>query len=128
MGLAIFIKEYISWHYGRAITEIIELEKNFLWFGYYLFSFKLLLKTLLSPLYRIKESYKGWTNIEFLLENFIANAVSRVVGFVLRIFVLTVGAVFEIAVAIVFVPVLSVWIVLPALIPMLFLLGLSYVI
>jgi hypothetical protein len=128
MGIAVFLKEYIAWHYGGGISDLIWVWKNFIWFGYNLFSVRALLKTLLSPFYRIRDSYKGWSSVEGLLETFVGNVVSRAVGLVLRVFVITLGLVFEAAVAVSLVPALVVWLLLPALIPLLFLLGFSYII
>ncbi len=127
MGIAIFLGEYITWHYGQALRDIWELGKNFLWFGYYLFSLELLLKTLFAPFYRIREESKGVVALEALLENIVANTVSRVVGFLFRTIVLIIGIIFEGAVIIATTAILAVWIFFPILLPALFFTGLAFI-
>src|SRR3989338_5402779 len=120
MGFAIFISEYIAWHYGRAFTEILDLGRDFLWFGWNVFSVSLLSQSLVSPFYRIQEGYKNWTDFEALGETIVANTVSRVVGFLLRLFMLILGAFFELFILATLSIVLISWMVLPLLIPLLF--------
>ena len=120
MGLTILISEYITWHYGRAFTEILDLGRDFLWFGWNVFSVSVLSQTLVSPFYRIQEAYKNWTDFEALGETIVANTVSRVVGFLLRIFMLILGTLFELFILATLSIVLISWMVLPLLIPLLF--------
>lgn len=127
MGFPALIKEYISWHYGTALKEIIVLERNFLWFGYHLFSIKLLLSTIVSPLYRIHESYKGLGSMEMLMENAVANIVSRAVGLVFRTIVIILGILFEALLAMAILPVLIFWLLLPLIIPLSFFIGLNII-
>lgn len=127
MGLPIFIMEYIWWHYGTALKEIMVLERNFLWFGYHLFSIKLLLKTIISPFSRIQEGYKGLGSMEMLMENVVANIMSRAVGLIFRTIVITVGVLFEVLLTVAILPILIFWILLPLLIPLFFLMGISYI-
>ncbi len=117
MGSALLIKDYIRWHYGQALKEIWELERDFLWFGYHFFSIPVLFQTLFSPFYRIRESYKGWASFEALLENAVANVVSRFVGLFLRLFVIAFGIIFEIVIFLLLIPAYTVWILFPVLIP-----------
>lgn len=117
------MKEYMAWHYGRAPTEILELGKNFLWFGWNVFSMELLSRTLIAPFYRIQEGYKNWTDFEALGEAIVANTVSRTVGFLLRIFIITAGFLFEAIVCIATVVALAAWILFPIFIPALILSG-----
>lgn len=124
MGLPILITEYIWWHYGTALKEIIELERNFLWFGYHLFSIKLLLQTIFSPFSRIQEGYKGLGSMEMLMENVVANMISRAVGFIFRTIIIIIGVMFEALLTVALLPVLIFWVLLPILIPLFFLIGL----
>lgn len=126
MGVTTFLKEYMVWHYGEALRDLWELEKNFLWFGYHFFSIPLLFRTLFSPFYRIHESYKGWTTIEMLLENAVANIVSRVVGFFFRTFVIICGLVCGGVVVLCSVPVLALWFLFPVVLGGLVVLGTSF--
>ena len=125
MGITTFLSEYILWHYGQALRDIWELEKNFLWFGYHFFSIPLLFQTIFSPFYRIHESYKGWATMEVLLESVVANVVSRFVGLILRSVIIIAGLIFECFVIVFLVPVLIFWFLLPLLFPGLFIVGVS---
>lgn len=105
------------------MTEIL---KNFLWFGYNFFSIRVLLKTLFSPIYRIREPYKG-LELEELAESFVLNSITRFIGFFIRSFLILGGLIFEAIVAAVFVPVLLIWLFLPAVLLEAFILGVSLI-
>jgi len=125
MGFAVFVGEYIIWHYSKAFGDILELSRNFLWFGYHFFSFSLLLKTLFSPFYRIQEAYKGGLKLELLMESIVANTVSRIVGFIFRIFVIFSGIIFEVSVLVLSFMALMLWFFFPAVVAWLFVAGLA---
>lgn len=125
--MAIFFGEYIAWHYGRALTEILELGRDFLWFGWNVFSISLLSQTLVSPFYRIQEGYKNWTDFEALGEAVVANTISRVVGFLLRLFMLLLGAIFELFILAALSIILISWVMLPLLIPLLLFEGINII-
>lgn len=127
MGLALLIKEYIGWHYGAALRDILELEKNFLWFGYNFFSLPLLLKTLVAPFYRIKLAQEGILDIGSIMGTIAVNMMARLVGFFLRLFVLALGAAFEIAVLLLLIPTLTIWLFLPFIIHALFIVGVTLI-
>ena len=124
MGLTVLITEYLNWHYGKALTELLDLEKNFLWFFYHQFSIKLLLKTLFTPFFRIQEEYKGF-NLENLFSNLVANTVARVVGFIFRSIVIFIGILTEGAVILMAIPVFIAWTALPAVVIILIFLALG---
>lgn len=111
MGIAFFLKEYIAWHYGAALSEMRTLQKNMLWFFYHFFSIPSLSKTLIAPFRRIQQ--KGGSGMELLLQNIIANTISRVVGFALRSVVIIVGLFIEFFVFIAILPALMLWLMLP---------------
>ena len=126
MGLPILLAEYLIWHYGKALKELAELEKNFLWFFYYQFSIPLLLKTLFTPFFRIQEEYHGF-GLENLFSTLVANTVARVVGLILRLIVLTVGLAVESIMLILAIPIFIIWALLPAVIFSLVVAGLGLV-
>ena len=124
MGLTVLIIEYLNWHYGKALTELLDLEKNFLWFFYHQFSIKLLLKTLFTPFFRIQEEYKGF-DLENLFSSLVANTVARVVGFIFRSIIIFMGILAEGAIILAAIPVFIAWIALPAIIIILVFLALG---
>jgi len=123
MGLGILIYEYLQWHYGQSLAEFWRVWKNFLNFGYQFFSVPLLLQTLFSPLYRIREKYKGGLDFENIMESLVVNAVTRVVGLILRTFMLLAAFLFELTL-VVSAPILFIlWLLLPILSPILLIVG-----
>lgn len=106
-------KEYVVWHYGAAIREMTDIEKNFLWFGYHFFSIPLLTRTLFSPIYRLRDTEARLPDIAGILQDFIITAVMRLVGFFVKIAVLAMGFLFETVLIILFVPALALWLILP---------------
>lgn len=125
MALVILLKEYISWHYSRAFRDLAGLAKNFLWFGRHFFSLKLLLTTLFSPFYRMREEYGRGLNLENLAENLVANVVSRVVGLIFRVIVLFIGITFETVLGALVILAFVLWPLLPIAVAILFLSGVA---
>lgn len=125
MTLGIFVFEYIAWHYGTALTELFLVWKNFLWFGYNFFSIQLLSSTLFTPFHRIQEIQKRGLDMEAILTTLVANTISRLVGFILRIFVIILGLLFEFLMLTILIPIFLIWIFFPLFIVGLFVFGFS---
>ncbi|MDP3771823.1 MAG: hypothetical protein Q8Q94_00405 [bacterium] len=114
--MVFLIRDYLRWHYTAAVRELLGILGNLLWFFAHLFSLRLLLATLFSPFYRIHEDYFSVADIEKTLASIAANLVSRVVGFLLRIIVIALGIITEGVLIVLILPILLVWIFLPAII------------
>jgi len=127
MGFAIFFREYLWWHYSKAIREILELEKNFLWFFWHFFSIPLLARTLFSPFRRLSEGYKKGFDPWAILESLIVNSISRLVGFFLRAAVLLMGLLVEVVLTLALGPALLLWVLLPFVVVVLFAAGLGLI-
>ena len=108
---------YLRWHFGTAFLELYEFWRNLMWFGYHFFSIPLLLKTLVRPLYRIHESAPPGTglNVELFFENLAVNVIARIVGFFLRLFLIAVGLLYQLAMLIIGPALFIIWFFLPAL-------------
>jgi len=118
-----FIKEYLLWHYGAAPREFFALWKNFLWFGYHFFSIPLLVSTFAAPVYRLQEKSSGSFDPGRILGDFVVTTLMRIVGMILRTIVLALGTVFEAILALLAVPALALWLLLPILSPLLATIG-----
>jgi|SRR3989344_2581249 len=105
---------YLKWHYGKGLRELFGVTKNFLWFITHFFSFKLLLKTLLSPWRRLGEPYNGGFDLKAFASTFIINILMRLVGFFLKAIVLLVGLFSYLFVLSFFLSVLLIWLLTPA--------------
>ncbi len=123
MGFAVFLKDYVLWHYGEGIKNITALGLNFLRFENHFFSQKLLLKTLFSPYRRMQERYKKGFDVEAFLESAIINFITRLVGFLLRSVILLASGVTNLFTIIAIPIALVLWIFLPLLIVALLIAG-----
>lgn len=106
---------YVKWHYGRGLKEFFAVAGNFLWFIVNFFSFKLLLKTLFAPWKRMGEGYGNTLDFGALAGSFIVNSLMRLVGFVSKVVVLSIGLISYLAVAVFSICVLSIWLLAPAI-------------
>ena len=123
MGFAVFLKDYVLWHYWEGIKNIAALGLNFLRFENHFFSQKLLLKTLFSPYRRMQERYKKGFDVEAFLESAIINFITRLVGFLLRSVILLASGVANLFTIIAIPIALVLWIFLPLLIVALLIAG-----
>ena len=115
---------YLSWHYGRGIAELNLFWKNMARFGYDFFSIPLLLKTLISPLYRMHEPLDlRHLRMEAIFETITFNLFARGLGFFMRLVIIAVGVFFEILILFAWPLSFIVWLMLPALSPTLFVMG-----
>ncbi|NCN12000.1 hypothetical protein GW937_01630 [Candidatus Kaiserbacteria bacterium] len=82
---------YLFWHYSRAFMEIFHVWLNLLWFVIHFFSLPQLMRSWISPWKRIVEGRGEKWNLEDLAGYIIIGLVSRIIGFILRTVVITIG-------------------------------------
>jgi len=120
--------KFFSWYFIETTGEILKAWKNFLWFNLNYFSVATLLKTYFSPWRRYYSSYgkvfKVWENIEVL----IFNTMSRIIGAVLRTFLIIAGLFLELIIIILGIIILAAWLILPLGLTVCFLFGLWLII
>src|SRR3989344_8576300 len=105
--------QYIFWQFWESPKNVFNAWQNFLKFGFHYFSLPLLLKTLFSPWRRYRWYYpKGFYPVKYL-EVFLSNLISRILGLVLRIFLMISGILFEIFIFFMGFVVFFGWLVLP---------------
>ena len=109
------VLQYLSWHFLEASKNILVAWKNFLKFGLNYFSIPLLLKSLFSHWHKYSWAYPRGFYIGKYLEVFISNLISRILGAVLRTFLIIFGILAEIFVIFAGVIVFLGWLLLPAL-------------
>jgi len=120
MGIILFLWEYFTWHYGTALSELLTLFETYLKFIYHFFSLPLMIRTWVSPLFRrSEENPADVTDIEALAMALVGNLILRIVGFILRTFVLVVGVIVELCVTVFFMVLFAAWILLPLIIMLL---------
>jgi hypothetical protein len=107
--------QWISWQFFDIPKNILKAWKNFLRFGFFYFSIPLLLKTLFSPWRRYIWFYPRGFDIGKYLEVWISNLMSRIIGAMMRIFLIIFGVIYEIFIFFVGAIVFSGWLILPVL-------------
>jgi hypothetical protein len=122
----VLLFHYFHWHYGRGIIEYLSVWKTSLWFVPHFFSLSMLFTTLFSPWHRLKESYKGGFSFESIMETIVVNILMRIVGFIVRAVVIVIGVLAEIAVFVGGGILFALWFIVPFLVPLFFILGVSF--
>jgi hypothetical protein len=105
---------YVYWHYTRGITDLANNLMNFIKFEFDFFSVKDLLLTLFSPFQRLKENYgNSIVDFENIAAALVVNIVMRIIGFFIRIIILSLAFVSLLLSCILFPILLLAWLVLP---------------
>ncbi len=114
IGQNIFF-QYLSWQFWEMPVNILKTWRDFLKFNLNYFSVPLLLKTLFSPWRRYKVSYGRGFDVGRYLEAAFSNLIFRVIGAILRTFLIIAGTLAEILILFAGAVVFMSWLVLPAL-------------
>ena len=119
---------YLSWHYGTGLAELNVFWKNIAWFGYHFFSIPLLLKTLISPLYRIHERIDvRHLNMEAVFQTITLNLFARGLGLFMRLAIIAAGVIFEFLILLAWPVSFMIWLLLPILAQALLVIGILIV-
>lgn len=110
----------ILWHYTKAYKEIFILWKRSLWFVFHLFSISDLTRTLFLPWQQLGERYQGGFHLGKWLESLAVNMLMRLVGIIVRSFVIVIGLCITLIVCIAFVAVYILWTCVPFILVFLF--------
>lgn len=108
--------QWFCWQFFDVSKSILVGWKNFLKFGLNYFSIPLLLKTLFSPWRRYRWTYPKAFDIGIYLEVFFSNLISRILGLILRVFLIFFGFLTEILFIFGGLFILFIWLILPFLI------------
>ena len=120
------IRHYLLWHYTEAYKELFSVSKNLIWFVVNFFSLPQLLKTLLSPWKRIVEEKKRSWNFEDFAGRILINILSRIIGAIMRLIVISIGLVCLLITIVIAVTTCVLWVFMPAIIIGCFVLGITY--
>jgi len=120
--------QYFVWQFVDIPKEILKAWRNFLLFYLDYFSVPLLLKTYFSYWHKYYYSYgRGFDPWRFV-EAFVFNVFSRIMGAILRTFLIIAGIIAEIVIFFAGLAVFIGWIVLPFLLLLLLFTGIRIVI
>ena len=92
-------------------------------FNLHYFSIPLLLKTFFSPWKRYQEYYGRGFNLGRFLEAFFANLIFRILGAIMRTFLIIIGLLTEVILIIVGLLAFLGWLILPVILIIIFILG-----
>ncbi len=118
---------YLLWHYTRAFMEIFHVWLNFLWFVVHFFSIPQLMRSWVSPWKRMVEGRGEKWNLEDLAGYIIIGFISRLIGFIMRSVIITLGLISLFATVVSGFIVYVFWIVAPLAIISLFGFGLALI-
>lgn len=110
----IFIK-YLYWQVILTPKKVLSIFKNYLLFGFDFFSIKETLRSLFSPWRRYLWDYGRGFDIGKYLETFASNIITRVIGFIMRLFLIAFFLVYEIVVLVLGIIIFFISIVYPFL-------------
>ena len=107
--------QYLTWHFFDMPKNILRAWRDFLLFNLNYFSVLLLLKTLFSPWRKYRVSYGRGFDAGKYLEAFFSNLIFRILGAVIRAFLIIIGILAEFLIFIGGATALLFWIALPLL-------------
>ena len=113
---SILLLRYIKWHYLEASRDILKAWGNILWFNFHYFSVPLLLQTFLAPWRRITWDYGRGFDIGGYLFTFASNLISRILGAIVRSFLIIAGLTVQLALLFLGSFLFLLWFALPAII------------
>jgi hypothetical protein len=120
------ILAFISWYLVDFPKRIFDAWKNFLKFGLRYFSIPFLLKTFFAHWHKYVWAYPRSFDIGKILEVWISNQISRVVGAFARTFLILFGLIFEILIFIFGILAIFCWFLLPVFLFLIFIYGIKF--
>ena len=114
---------YLKWHFFDAAGELFRALRNILWFNYNYFSIGLLIRTYFAPWRKVTWDYGRGFEIGRFLFIFFSNVISRILGAIMRSFLIITGSIIQTVLFIAAILIFFVWIFLPLLIVISFIYG-----
>lgn len=125
MAILILSWQFMIWYYTAALLNFVKISRDFIWFLYHFFSIPILIPTLFSKWKRIGDVRTKKFNIADFFSVLIVNSIMRIVGFFIRSFVVIAGLVSIVLAIVVEIAVFVIWLFLPIIIAVLFVLGIN---
>jgi hypothetical protein len=109
----IIILDYLFWQYIEMPKRILRAWRNMLAFGFNFFSVGYCFKTIFSPWKKTIWTYPKGLDISGFLEIFFSNLISRILGFIMKVFVIFSSFIYEAFTLIIGASLLIIWLVMP---------------
>jgi hypothetical protein len=107
---------FLKWFYWDAPRNILALVRDFLAWVWQMFSIGFFLPRIFSPWHKDVTGYGRGFDLAVWTQAFVFNAISRVVGAVLRIFFIVIGLALELLVLAAGLALFAFWLALPVVI------------
>ncbi|OGZ67731.1 MAG: hypothetical protein A3D35_03685 [Candidatus Staskawiczbacteria bacterium RIFCSPHIGHO2_02_FULL_34_9] len=107
------ISSWLTWHFYEMPQFLFFIWRNYLWFSSNFFSIPLLLATLISPWRRYYWRYPKRFDVGEFFSSLISNAFSRLLGFLIRLFLIVFGILCQLIVFIVGLLAIVLWVLVP---------------
>jgi hypothetical protein len=120
------ILQWFGWYLIDKPLSILRAWKNLLLFNLNYFSIPLLLKTFFVPWRKYKWPYCRGFDLKIYLEVFISNSIMRILGAILRLFLIILGIVLEFFIILIGILAIIFWFLLPFILIAFFILGLEF--
>ncbi len=117
---------FLKWKFYYSLLDFLKAWRGFLYFGLYVFSVPLLLRTFFWPWHRYYSGYPVNFNPKEAFMVFFGNMMSRIIGMFLRTLFILIGVFFEVFILVVGFLLFAFWFFLPFIILYLFYLGFLY--
>ena len=109
------IFSFFHWFFAVAPADAIRLSRNFLLWDWHFFSIGYFMPRLFSPWHRDITGYGRGFDLKRFLHEFGWNLISRIIGGIMRIFVMAFGLLVLTVIGITGVFVFAIWFILPLL-------------
>ena len=107
---------WFFWHFYGVPKFLLRIWKNYILFASNYFSLPVLLKSLFSPWRRYKWNYPKGLDVGGFLSTIISNGVSRIMGAIMRIFLIIFGFIFQIFIIFAGLIIFLLWIFIPIIV------------
>ncbi len=118
MKIFLILLGYLKWHYGKALLSFSQIWGNLFYFINIFFSFDLLFKNFFDPWKRMADQYPKFFDLKLYLTAFVTNSIVRIVGMIMRTFLIILGLLTYMFLTLLYPIVLIFWLVLPLLLIM----------